>query len=277
MKKIDDAFLALGGILKIAGFFALILFFVPIALVHKRLHPQDPFKISCRFHSLVLRILGIRLRLYGEPSTVSPVLFVANHVSYLDVIALGSLLPASFIAKSEVAGWPLFGFLAKVQNTIFIERRSTRAADQRTQLQDLLAQKQNLILFPEGTSSDGLRVLPFKSSLFSAVEDSASSARITVQPVSITCTQLDGFPMLREDRALYAWYGDMTLMPHLWDVFKRGHFTLDIIFHEPLTTEDMPNRKVLAAACQERVASGIEQSLSGKAPTQEPLVPQTTK
>ena len=265
MKKIDDSIAVASGFLKAAAFLALVALVTPVAVVYKRVDPRHPFRIPRFFHSTLLRLLGIRLRIYGEPSTASPVLFVANHVSYLDVIVLGSVLPAGFVAKSEVAGWPLFGFLARVQNTVFIERRSTRAAEQRTQLQDHIAQRQDLILFPEGTSSDGLTVLPFKSSLFGIVEDFPHAVPITVQPVSVTCTELDGFPLLREERALFAWYGDMTLPPHLWNVFKRGGFTVEIIFHAPLTTADCQNRKVLATTCQSLVAQGVEQSLARRA------------
>jgi len=93
-----------------------------------------------------------------------------------------------------------------------------------------------------------------------------------VQPISLTCTKLDGFPLLREQRPLYAWYGDMTLPGHLWNVFKRGHFTVDIVFHPPLTITKGMNRKALAATCQSMVARGIEQSLTGRVAAPEKLV-----
>jgi len=264
MKKLNDTLATLAGVAKTAVFLALIVFFIPVALIAKLIDPKNPYEISQLFHTLLLRILGIRLRVFGVPSTAAPVLFVANHVSYLDIPVLGSLLPASFVAKSEVAGWPLFGYLAKIQNTLFIERRSTRAAAQRTQLQTHLAKRHSLILFPEGTSSDGLAVLPFKSSLFSIVEDTTLEHVVTIQPISLTCTELGGFPLLREERALFAWYGDMTLQPHLWNVFKRGDFTIEVVFHEPVLATEYADRKILAAACQTMVGHGIEQSLKGQ-------------
>jgi 1-acyl-sn-glycerol-3-phosphate acyltransferase len=280
MNRLEDLFASIGAIAKIFVFLTMIALMVPVALVWKRVSPQNSFIVPRTFHSLVLRLLGIRLRITGTISSASPLLFVANHASYLDVIALGSILSAPFIAKSEVAAWPLFGFLAKLQDTVFIERRQARAADQRVLLQNHFAQRQNMILFPEGTSSDGLAVLPFKSSLFSIAEENSLSAPVTVQPVSITCVELDGYPLLREERALYAWYGDMTLTPHLWNVFKRGHFTLDITFHAPILPGECANRKILAAACQERVARGIELALTGRAlkkdsPLLPPKAPQT--
>jgi 1-acyl-sn-glycerol-3-phosphate acyltransferase len=262
MNRLEDIIATVGGAIKAITFLLMVALMIPVTVIYKRLDPHHIFRIPQLFHGLVLRLLGIRVRVLGTPSTASPVLFAANHASYLDIIVLGATLPAAFVAKSEVAGWPLFGYMAKLQNTIFIERRSTKAVDQRTQLQEHFVKRQNLILFPEGTSSDGMRALHFKSSLFSIVEDSTSDAPITVQPVSVTCTELDGYPMLREERPLYAWYGDMTLPPHLWNVFKRGHFTVDIIFHPPLTPIECANRKVLAATCQNLVAQGIETSLS---------------
>ncbi|MDE1900722.1 MAG: 1-acyl-sn-glycerol-3-phosphate acyltransferase [Alphaproteobacteria bacterium] len=266
MNNVHNYVQTASGIVKAIIFLAMVVILVPVALVYKRLRPQDGFRLPMLFHKLTLRLLGMRVRVHGDISAASPTFFVANHASYLDIPVLGSLLAASFVAKSEVAGWPLFGFLSKVQNTIFIERRAARAADQREQLQDQLAQRRNIILFPEGTSSDGMTALPFKSSLFAIVEDCAHDIATAIQPVSVTCTELDGFPLLREERPLYAWYGDMTLGKHLWQVFRRGHFTIDVIFHPSVTPAAFDNRKALATACQDMVARGIERSLNGRKP-----------
>ncbi len=262
MKKLENIFATLGGATKIVVFLVAVVVMVPVAWAFKRYRPEQPFFIPRLFHSFLCRLLDLRVRVVGAPALAKPLLFVANHASYLDILVLGSVLPAGFVAKSEVAKWPLFGFLARMQNTVFIERKSTRAAAQQTQLHNHLATHQNLILFPEGTSSDGLTALPFKSTLFGIVEDSAPDVAITIQPVSVTCVELNGFPLLREERALYAWYGDMTLPPHLWNVFKHGGFTIEVVFHAPLTPAHDANRKELAAQCQAVVAKGIEQSLA---------------
>src|SRR5262249_50397105 len=161
------------------------------------------------FHRIFLRLLGIKIVVYGAPSAQSPVLFLSNHTSYLDIPVLGSILPASFVAKSEVASWPFFGFLAKVQNTVFVERRPVRAAEKRSQLEQHLAKQHDLILFPEGTSSAGLTVLPFKSTLFHILESPPAGLPITVQPVSVSCVARDGKPLSLADRDHYAWYDDM--------------------------------------------------------------------
>jgi 1-acyl-sn-glycerol-3-phosphate acyltransferase len=256
--------------LRFTGFLVLLVLMVPVHLLYSALRPQDHYRLPLFFHRMLLKLIGFRVRVHGDMATSSPIFFVANHTSYLDIPVLGSLLPAAFIAKAEVAGWPLFGYLAKLQGTVFIERRSSRAAQQRDQLTRYLAEGRNLILFPEGTSSDGQMVLPFKSSLFSALENAAPGIEITVQPVTITCTAIDGLPLTQNLRSFYAWYGDMTLLPHLWQAFKCDRFNVDVIFHAPLRAKDIPDRKELAIACHRSIASGVEQCITGRWPDAEP-------
>jgi len=272
MKKFEEILAVAGGLIKGSIFLMLVVALVPLALVYKRVDPRHAFVIPQFFHRLLLRLLGIRLLVSGSPATTAPILFVANHASSLDIPILGSLVPASFVSKAEVSSYPLFGFLARVQNTLFIEKRSVKAADQREQLTEHVQKGYNLIMFPEGDSTDGLTVLPFKSSLFSIVEDAKGA--LTVQAISIACTKLDGRPMSAEDRhKVYVWHGDTSLLPHLWAVFTRGRFTIDVVFHEPLTHTEGMNRKLLAMTCQDMVARGIEHSLTGQAAPQQPILP----
>ena len=257
------------ALLRIFVFFSLIAILVPFQFAYRFAKPRKPFAISLVFYRLLMKLLGIRLRVHGTLSTASPTLFVSNHASYLDIPVLGAIIPAAFIAKAEVRDWPLIGFLAEQQKTVFIERRATRVSSQRNYLRERLEAGQNLVLFPEGTSSDGLKALPFKSSLFSIVEDMPHGHHVTVQPISITCTELDGLPLTRGMRHLYAWFGDMTFVGHLWNVFKFGHFTVDLVFHEPVTIDHFNDRKSLAAYCQQQVGRGIEQALAGRGCTVE--------
>lgn len=248
--------------IRVALFLALCALLVPVHLLWKIARPGKPFQVLLPFYRCLTRMLGFRIRVHGTPAATVPTLFVANHTSYLDIIVLGALLPASFVAKSEVATWPLIGFLAKLQNTAFIERRAGRAGEQRDTLGERLVQGKNLIVFPEGTSTDGFKVLPFKSSLFSIADPRIPG--LQVQPVSVACTELDGLPLTRDLRPLYSWYGDMTLEGHLWNMFKHGRFTIDVIFHPPVTPQAFPDRKVLARYCHEQVARGIERCLTGR-------------
>lgn len=252
------------GMLRVVGFFALLAILVPFQIGFRSTKPRDPFRITLLFYRVLLKVLGFRVRVHGALATATPTLYVANHTSYLDIPVLGALIPAAFVAKADVRDWPLIGFLATQQKTVFIERQASRISSQRNHLRERLAAGQSLVLFPEGTSSDGLTVLPFKSSLFSVVEDASTDIVITVQPISIACTELDGLPITRALRPFYAWYGDMTLVGHLWNVFKCGHFTIAVTFHAPVTIRDFADRKALAQYCQQQVARGIEQSLTGR-------------
>ena len=194
---------------------------MPVQAIGLLLHQRWVTSFPRFYHRCCCRILGLRVRRIGEPTTARPVLFAANHVSYLDITIFGSLIAGSFIAKREVARWPLFGWLAKLQRSVFIDRQVRSTLEQRDSIAGRLGAREALILFPEGTSGDGNRVLPFKSALFS-VADHAPSAPVTVQPVSIAYTRLDGMPIGRRYRALFAWYGGMAMAPHLWTLIGLG-------------------------------------------------------
>lgn len=259
-----DLGLNLTAIMRLLGFLGLIVALAPAHLIYAAFKPNDAFRFPQIFHRYLMRLLGFRVRVHGLMAKTPPVLFVSNHSSYLDIPVLGSLIPGAFVAKAEVSGWPLFGILAKLQRTVFIERKSARTNHHKNMLRTRLDRGQNLILFPEGTSSDGLYVLPFKSGLFGAIEQQFEGKSVTIQPVSIVCTELDGLPITRAFRPYYAWYGDMTLVGHLWNVFRIGRFTIDVVFHPPVSPQAFDDRKALAAYCREVVAHGIEQCVTGR-------------
>lgn len=227
------------------------------------------------YHRWCCRILGFRVRRIGQASPLRPLLFAANHVSYTDIPVLGSLLPASFIAKAEIATWPLFGWLAKLQKSVFVDRQVGSIAAQRDAILARLARGDALILFPEGTSSDGNRVLPFKSALFGVAQGKLSGgegagAAVMVQPVSVAYTRLDGIPLGRDWRPFFAWYGAMSLAPHLWNMLGLGTVEVVVEFHPPISSADGGSRKALARYCQERIAGGVAAALSGH---RQPIAP----
>jgi len=215
------------------------------------------------YHRQCAHILGLKLVRHGEPSRAHPTLYVCNHVSYLDITVLGALLPASFVAKAEVANWPFFGLLAKLQRTVFVDRAARRAVEQRDEMARRLEAGDDLILFPEGTSSDGNRVLPFKSALFSVAERRPHGQPLTVQPVSLAYTRLDDLPMGRYLRPCVAWYGDMDLAPHIWTAVGLGKVTVEVVFHPPVSIDAFGSRKALGDHCQRVVARGVSQALAG--------------
>ncbi len=216
------------------------------------------------YHRWCCRILGFDVRASGTPTPLRPVLFVANHVSYTDISVLGSLIAGSFIAKAEVAHWPLFGWLAKLQRTIFVDRRVRSIARQRDAMTRRLASGDALILFPEGTSGDGSRVLPFKTALFGAAESRPETGPIAVQPVSIAYTRLNGIPLGRLYRPFFAWYGAVPLAPHIWRMIGLGTVEVAVEFHPPTTLADCGSRKALARYCRGRIAGGVAAAIAGR-------------
>jgi 1-acyl-sn-glycerol-3-phosphate acyltransferase len=248
---------------RLAIYLAFTLLLMPVQAFGVALRRPWTASLPRFYHRGCCRILGLRVRRIGRPTKSRPVLFAANHISYLDITVFGSLIAGSFIAKNEVAGWPLFGWLARLQRSVFIDRRVRSTAQQRDNIAGRLAAKEALILFPEGTSGDGNRVLPFKSALFS-VADHAATGPVTVQPVSIAYTRLDGMPIGRRLRPLFAWYGAMTMAPHLWTLLGLGTVEIVVEFHPSTTLADCGSRKALARYCQERVAGGLANAVSGR-------------
>jgi 1-acyl-sn-glycerol-3-phosphate acyltransferase len=200
----------------------------------------------------------------GERSRRRPTLFVANHISYADIEILGGVIEGCFIARSDMAAWPLFGWLARLQQTIFVDRRVASTVAQRDAIRERLAAGDNLILFPEGTSSDGNRVLPFKSALFSVADHSDPHGPLAVQPVSLAYVRLDGIPLGRSYRPFFAWYGDMSLAPHLWEMLGLGTVGVEVEFHPPVTLAALGSRKALAEHCYRTIAAGVASALAGR-------------
>jgi len=217
------------------------------------------------YHRVCCRILGFRVGVLGTPSDRRPTLFVANHASYTDITILGGLVEGSFVAKSEIGKWPFFGWLAKLQRTVFVDRRVRTTAKQRGDLGARLESGENLILFPEGTSNDGIRVRAFKSALLSVAEGKTYRGEpVAVQPVTVAYTRLDGMPIGRLDRPAFAWYGDMDLMPHMWHLVGCGTIDVEVEFHPVVTLGDFASRKALTDHCQRVIAAGLAAALSGR-------------
>ncbi len=179
------------------------------------------------------------------------------------------MIRGAFVAKSEVRSWPLFGFLATLQDTVFVARVPSQTARHRDEMACRLAAGQSLVLFPEGASGDGNRLLPFRSALFSAAHARPGEEPVVVQPVSIAYTDLDGLPLGRCLRPLCAWYGDMDLAPHLWQLAGLGRLKVVVRFHSPVTLAEFGSRKALANHCQAEVARGVAAALTGRKPSRE--------
>jgi len=224
--------------------------------------------VTMVFHKWCCFVFNIKIKVVGENAhrKNSPVIYLCNHVSYLDIIVLGSFIDGCFVAKSEVAGWPGFGFLAKLQKTIFIKRERSALLQSRQSIADAMDKDHDIILFPEGTSTDGWDVLQFRAGLLGIFfpdekelgGDHAVIDDALVQPIAIKHTKINGEAVTKTTRDLYAWYGDMELAPHLWAFAHARSCEVEIHMLDPLSTNDFVHRNDIANAAQERVAKVVK-------------------
>ena len=171
----------------------------------------------------------------------------------------------SFVAMDQVATRPLFGLLAKLQNTVFIDRRASSIAQQQQQITARFDRHQNLIMFPEGSSYTSTHTLPFRSSLFAVTNHHVGGQFVRVQPVSVTFARLDGLPLGRGMRAYYGWYGNSPLVSHIIQAAGLGRLTVTLHWHPPKTISDFSgNRKALSAYCESAIKEGMAHARSGK-------------
>ncbi len=197
----------------------------------------------------ICRVLGVERRVIGQVvSTGRPILFACNHTSWLDVPTLGGTLEACFVAKAEVGTWPVVRTIARLGRTVFVSRRARETGRERDSMRARLLGGDNLILFPEGTSSDGARILPFRSPFFAVVEGVSHDRLPLIQPVSIVFDRLDYLPARRSTRPVSSWYGDMDLGGHFWRLARHRHLRATILLHDPIDPAAYPSRKAIAQA-----------------------------
>jgi len=251
------------GLIRTIAFLTLTVSIMPIQRLGLVLNLWYVPTLPVWYHGWACRILGLRIVVRGRPSPTHPTLFVSNHSSYFDIPVLASLFPCSFIAKSDMIGWPLIGQLAKLQRSVFVDRKPANVGVHSDEISQRLKAGDSLVLFAEGTTSDGNRMLPFKSSLLSVAENAPPEMNLTIQPVSIVATRLDGMPLGRAMRSLYAWYGDMPLAPHAWSAMKAGRLTIEVEFHEPFKVGAM-NRKHITRRCEDAVERGVVRAVTGR-------------
>lgn len=199
-----------------------------------------------------LFIMGLRLIVTGDRMQQKGAV-VANHASWLDIFTLNAAKRIYFVAKSEVAGWPLIGWLARATGTVFIARRPQDAKIHLQIFEDRLKAGHKLLFFPEGTSTDGLRVIPFKSTLFQAFFVPELRDIMLIQPATVKYTAPEG-----EEERFYGWWGDMELAPHLLKTLSvRRNGSVEVIYHPPVRVSDFDGRKALAKYCEDVVRSGF--------------------
>jgi len=240
------------------AFLAVTLVLLPLQLIGLAFDLRLQRTIPHLYHRILCALIGVRIREVGTRSAASPTLILSNHVSWLDICVISALSPVVFVAKSEVAGWPVLGWLAKLQRTVFINRQARHQTGAATrEIAGRLLGGDAVVLFAEGTSSDGVRVLPFRSSLVGAVHhalgNSAQHTSITVQPMSVAYVSLSGVPMGRALRERVAWYGDADLMPHLAHVLAAGAVDVTVSWGEAVAYDMSADRKAIAREAEKSV------------------------
>lgn len=235
----------------VAGFVALLLLRLPERLIYGAARPLTPW-ITQGVCIVVCALLGLRRAVEGRPMP-HPGAFVANHGSWLDILVLNASMRLYFVAKDDVARWPGIGWLARGTGTLFIRRNRAEAAAQTRIFEDRLRDGHRLLFFPEGTSTDGRRVLPFKSTLFAAFQSERLREHVHIQPVSVIYHAPPDTAA-----SFYGWWGDMDLSPSVLAVLSvRRQGRVELIYHAPLAVAQAGGRKDLARAAEEAVRQGL--------------------
>lgn len=217
------------------------------------------------WHKTLLKLLGLRVHVHGEMARERPLLIASNHISWTDIMVLGSLGDVAFIAKSELNGWPVLGSLSKLQRTVFVERnRKRKSGEQVSEVGKRLAGNEAIVLFAEGTTSDGNFLSPFKSTLFAAADialTEGGAQKMYIQPVAIAYTRLHGLPMGRRHRAVASWIGDADLVPHVGRLLREGAIDVHVRFGQAVEYTAGSNRKQAARHAQQEVRAMMIETL----------------
>lgn len=243
---------------------------LPVQLVSNRFGWRLSWYLPRWWHRIARRLLGLKINVHGRLDEHRPLLIAANHSSWKDIIVLAAVADVVFIAKSEVRTWPVFGWLARWQRSVFIERERRRdTGAQVSEVAKRLADGEIVVLFAEGTTSDGNRLLDFKSSLFGAAAsalEASPTGNVVIQPVAIAYTHAHGLPLGRYARPLAAWPGDTTLTPHLFGVLKEGAIDVQVCFGQPVVYDRQSNRKKVTKEVESQVRQMLQGQLYGVRP-----------
>ena len=249
--------------LAIAAILAVTIVLMPVQTLAVLLKWPLARRLPSFYHRLVCAILDVRITTIGRCAAARPLLILSNHVSWLDIVVITAVMPVVFVAKHEVATWPVFGVLARLQRSIFIDReRRQRTRDATAEIGRRLAGGDAVLLFAEGTTSDGSHVLAFRSALIGAARDAIAAAsppatgaagEVVIQPLSIAYTAVHGLPLGRADRATVAWYGAASLLPHLWQLVARGAVDVTVSFGAPVRYGQGSERKAVTRVLEAEV------------------------
>jgi lyso-ornithine lipid O-acyltransferase len=242
---------------------------LPLQLLSWGLRLPTARLIPMFFHRIAAWIMGLRVAVIGAPSADRPMLVLSNHVSWIDIIALGTVMPLSFVAKAEIKTWPVFGLMAKLQRSVFVDRnKKGETSKVNTEIAARLKEGDPIVLFAEATTSDGNRLLPFRSALVGAAQEAILSGgagpHVCLQPVALAYARHDGLPTGRMGRARIGWYGDMEMVPHLVGILRGGTLDVEVRFGEAIAFDAGADRKGMTKLAEDQVRALMAEALTGR-------------
>ncbi|MDX2074755.1 MAG: lysophospholipid acyltransferase family protein [Alphaproteobacteria bacterium] len=224
-----------------------IAFWLPLAAVASLFHNKKlrdrMVQIACKG---LLWLFNVRVNIIGDVYSRRPLLLVSNHLSYLDIPVLGSAVDCRFVPKKEIANWPVISTICKILDVVYVDRDVRKISEGNQSIAGKLAQGEAVVLFPEATTGDGRHLLPFKPAFFQAAQG------IVVQPVAIAYRKIRGLPIDFGQWPLIAWYGDMSLLPHLWTLLSLGRIEVELHFLPPIISAGK-DRKILASQSHDAI------------------------
>lgn len=238
---------------------------IPVQMVLNAFNLPAKRSLPVLWHRGAAALIGLKITVHGKIAPKRPLLLTANHISWLDIVALSSSGPVSFIAKQEVSRWPAFGVLAKLQRTVFVNRdRRSATGEKANEIAQRLKDDDVMVLFAEGTSTSGVHVLGFRSALLGAAQKAVQNDEtMWVQPVAIAYTHLQGMPMNSNERPITGFYGDMDLAPHLWSILREAAINVSVIYGTPRQVTRETNRKDLTKTLEDEVRRLKTRALRG--------------
>src|SRR5215831_130891 len=242
---------------------------IPLQWLSVALRLPTRRSIPTAYHRMICALLGVRIATVGTRHPGYPLLVVANHSSWLDISVITAVAPVVFVAKREVSTWPLFGLLARLQRTVFVDRtRRHKTQDANSEIAQRLTEGDAVLLFGEGTSSDGNRVLAFRTALIGSAQDAIVEAEhvkpVWIQPLSVAYTAMLGLPLGRQSRSRVAWYGGTPLLPHLRQLVARGAIDVVVSWGDPVAYGEFFDRKTVARRLEGEVRTLTVSVLRGR-------------
>lgn len=230
---------------------------VPLQLIITRLHLPGWSLLPRGFHKLTCVFLGLKVTVLGKLEHGRPTLLVSNHISWTDIVAIGSVADVTFVSRQEISQWPLIGFLASLQKTIFVNpNRKTDTKRTSAEMAERMADDRAVLLFAEGQTDIGTHVLPFRSALIGAAQSAmmdAGAHNVVIQPMTVAYTRLQGLPVSRNERSLIAWIKSKSFVENILEILSGGSKDVTIAFGDPHALSDGDDRKKITRQCETEV------------------------